>query len=87
MPTFSKLALLVLGKPLYPAMTLFGLLVALVVAHAHTPLVGYYKWFLASGLEIAKYRGYGQSTCCLYGTCTHTHTTHVPQHSPGTHSH
>ena len=48
MPTSSELASLVLNEPLYPAMTLFGLSVAFVVARTHTPLVEYYKRFRPS---------------------------------------
>ena len=70
MPTSSELASLMLNDPLYPAMTLFGLSVAFVVARTHQSLVEYYKWFSSSGLEIAKHRGYGQSACRLYGACS-----------------
>ncbi len=61
--------------PLMPVVALSGLILGVAVARTHNDLVAFYKWFRSSGFEMAKYRGYGQSACKLWGT--HAHVTNI----------
>ena len=53
----------------------FSALLGLAVARTLPDLVDYYSKFCDSGLELAKYRGYGQSACKFYGAHATTNAT------------
>jgi len=52
---------------LWAPQLLFCATLAFSVLRTLPALVRYYAWFASSGLDIAKYRGYGQTACRFYG--------------------
>lgn len=55
------------GSPMDNVLMVFGALLALALVRTLPDLVKFYAEFSASGLEMAKHRGYGQSACKFYG--------------------
>lgn len=45
----------------------FNLILSFSLLRTMPALLRYYSWFMSSGLEIAGYRGYGQTACKAYG--------------------
>ena len=52
-------------------LAVFAVILGLAVARTLPQLVRFYSWWKDSGLELAKYRGYGQSACKAYGEPDH----------------